>query len=121
MNTYFIFKIVHLTGIFFIFSALGGHMLRAAIGNKEDNPLPKFIGRFHVVGIVLVLLAGIGLVTQFREIDAFGWIIGKFFILLMLAVWPMYLYGAKEKLPWLGGVGVLLGFVAAVFALYKPF
>ena len=121
LNTYYIFKIVHLTGLFFVFSALGGHMFRAAIGSKEDNPLPKFIGRFHVVGLVLVLLAGIGLLTHFKEIDVFVWIIVKFFVLLMLATWPMYLYGDKKKLPLLGVAGVLLGLVAAVFALYKPF
>ena len=118
---YLIFKIVHLTGIFLVFSALGGHMFRAAIGSREDNPLPKFIGMFHKVGLLLVLLAGIGLLTQFGEIKAIGWIIVKFFVLVMLAVWPMYLYGAKEKLPWLGGAAILLGLVAAFFALYKPF
>ena len=96
-------------------------MFRAAIGSKEDNPLPKFIGRFHVGGLVLVLLGGIGLLLHFSKIDAFGWIVVKFFVLLMLATWPMYLYGDKEKLPWLGAAGVLLGFVAAVFALFKPF
>jgi hypothetical protein len=121
LGTYYIFKIVHLTGIFFVFSALGGHMFRAAIGSKEDNPLPKFIGMFHKVGLLLVLLAGIGLFTHFSEIHRFGWVIAKFFILLMLAVWPLYLYGAKKKLPWLGGAAILFGSVAAFFALYKPF
>lgn len=96
-------------------------MLRAAIGSRKDNPLPKFIGMFHKVGLLLVLLAGIGLLTHFGEIDAIGWIIVKFFVLLMLAVWPMYLYDAKEKLPWLGGAPILFGLVAAIFALYKPF
>ena len=121
MNTYYIFKIVHLAGIFFVFSALGGHMFRAAIGSKEDNTLPKFIGMFHKVGLVLVFLAGLGLLAQFGEVDTFGWIIAKFFILMMLAIWPLYLYGAKEKLPWLGGAAIMLGLVAAFFALYKPF
>jgi hypothetical protein len=121
LGTYYIFKIVHLTGIFFVFSALGGHMFRAAIGSKEDNPLPKFIGMFHKVGLLLVLLAGMGLLLHFGEVDKFGWIIAKFFVLIMLAIWPLYLYGAKEKLPWLGGAAILLGLVAAFFALYKPF
>jgi hypothetical protein len=53
LGTYYILKIVHLTGIFFVFSALGGHMFRAAIGSKEDNPLPKFIGMFHKVASFL--------------------------------------------------------------------
>lgn len=121
MGTYYIFKIVHLAGIFFVFSALGGHMCRAAIGSKEDNPLPKFIGIFHKVGLGLVLLAGMGLLTHVGEVDTLGWIIAKFFVLMMLAIWPLYLYGAKEKLPWLGGTSILLGLVAAIFALYKPF
>ena len=121
MAYYLIFKIVHLTGIFLVFSALGGHMFRAAIGSKEDNPLPKFIGMFHKVGLLLVLLAGIGLLTQVGGFEQFGWIVVKFFVLLMLAMWPMYLYGAKEKLPWLGGAAILFGMVAAFFALYKPF
>jgi hypothetical protein len=120
LGTYYIYKIVHLTGIFFVFSALGGHMFRAAIGSKEDNPLPKFIGIFHKVGL-LVLLAGMGLLTHVGEVDTLGWIIAKFFVLMMLAIWPLYLYGAKEKLPWLGGAAILLGLVAAFFALYKPF
>jgi len=121
LNTYYIFKIVHLAGIFFVFSALGGHMFRAAIGSKEDNPLPKFIGMFHKVGLLIVLLGGLGLLMRFSNIQAFGWIIVKFFVLVMLAVWPLYLYGTKEKLPWLGGAAILFGLVATFFALYKPF
>jgi hypothetical protein len=121
VDTYYIYKIIHLTGIFFVFSALGSHMFRAAIGSKEDNPLPKFVGMFHKVGLALVLLAGIGLLTHLGQIDTFFWVIAKFFILAMLAIWPLYLYGAKEKLPWLGGAAILLGVVAAFFALYKPF
>ena len=121
LNTYYILKIVHLAGIFFVFSALGGHMFRAAVGSKEDNPLPKFIGIFHKVGLLIVLLGGLGLFMQFSNIQAFGWIIVKFFVLVMLAVWPLYLYGTKEKLPWLGGAAILFGLVATFFALYKPF
>lgn len=121
MDTYYIFKILHLTGIFLLFSALGGHLFRAAIGSKEDIPLPKFIGMFHKAGLILVLLAGIGLLANIGEIDTFGWIIGKFFILMMLAIWPLYLQGPKERLPWLGGAAVMLGLVAAFLALYKPF
>ena len=116
MNTYFIFKIIHLTGMFFIFSALGGHMFRAAIGSKEDNPLPKFIGMFHKLGLLLVLLSGLGLLKHFSHVNSFGWVIAKFFVLLMLAIWPMYLYGAKKKLPLLGVAVVLTGMVAAFFA-----
>jgi hypothetical protein len=96
-------------------------MFRAAIGSKEDNPMPKFIGMFHKVGLLLVLLGGIGLLTQLGKIDTFFWVIAKFFILAMLAIWPLYLYGSKEKLPWFGGAAILLGLVAAFFALYKPF
>ncbi|MDH3392503.1 MAG: hypothetical protein OEL66_00735 [Desulfobulbaceae bacterium] len=121
MNTYYIFKIVHLTGMFFVFSALGGHIFRATIGSKEDNPLPKFIGMFHKVGLVLILLSGLGLLKHLGHIDSLGWVIVKFFILLMLAIWPMYLYGAKKKMPLLGVAVVLTGMVAAFFALYKPF
>ncbi len=121
MDTYYLFKVFHLTGIFFVFSALGGHMFRAAIGSKEDNPMPKFIGIFHKVGLLLVLLSGLGLLTHFSDVDVFGWVIAKFFILVMLAIWPLYLYGAKKNLPWFGGAAVLTGLVAAFFALYKPF
>jgi len=70
---------------------------------------------------LLVLVAGIGLFTHFSQIDRFIWIIAKFFILLMLAVWPVYLYGDKKNLPWLGVTSILLGLVAAVLAFYKPF
>jgi hypothetical protein len=121
LSTYYILKIVHLAGIFLIFSALGGHMFRAAIGSKQDNPLPKFFGMFHKVGLLLVLLAGMGLLAHLGGFEKFGWIIVKFFILMILAIWPAYLYGAKEKLPWLGGAAILFGLVAAFFALYKPF
>lgn len=121
LNTYFLFKIVHLTGIFFVFSALGGHMFRASIGSKEDNPLPKFIGMFHKVGLILVLLSGLGLLKHFSHIETFGWVIVKFFVLLMLATWPLYLYGDKKKLPLLGTAAVLTGLVAAFCAVYKPF
>jgi len=96
-------------------------MFRTAIGSKEDNPLPQFIRMFHRVGLLLALIGGIGLLTHFSQIDRFIWIIAKFFILLMLAAWPLYLYGDKKNLPWLGGASVLLGLVAAVLALYKPF
>ena len=96
-------------------------MFRAAIGSKEDNPMPKFIGMFHKVGLLLILLSGLGLLNHFSHIDSFVWVIIKFFVLLMLAIWPMYLYGAKKNLSLLGVAVVLTGMVAAFFALYKPF
>ena len=70
---------------------------------------------------MVVLLSGLGLLKHFSHVDSFVWVIAKFFVLLMLAIWPIYLYGAKKKLPLLGSAAVLTGMVAAFFALYKPF
>ncbi|THB77844.1 MAG: hypothetical protein D6B25_05695 [Desulfobulbaceae bacterium] len=121
MSTYYLYKLVHLTGIFFLFSTLGGHMFSASLGTRKDNPMPKFMSIFQKIGLLLVLLGGLGLLTHIGDFSSFGWIIIKFFVLAMLAMWHLYLYGAKEKLPLMGGAAIILGLVAAIFALYKPF
>lgn len=123
MIPYAVYKVVHLLGMFLLFTILGGialHVLNG--GTRESNVGRKLAGALHGVALFVILLGGFGMLARLGLVKgAFpGWIWAK------LTIWV--LLGAFGTLPyrrpglakiWLVGLPVL-GALAAWFAIYKP-
>lgn len=123
MIPYEIYKIVHLIGIFMIMISLGGLIIHAINeGEKANNRFRKAIGITHGVGLVLVLVAGFGLLARIGIHWPWpGWVIGKVVIWLVLGVFSAlpYRMGASGKGLWYALI--VLGALAAYLAIMKPF
>ena len=123
MLSYEVYKLVHVIGIIMIFVSLGGVMIHSFNGGtKVDNQWRKAAGITHGIGLVLVLVAGFGLLARVGIGWPWpGWVIGKLVIWIVLGGLSGLIYklGTSGKGLWY--IVILLGAIAASFAIFKPF
>lgn len=123
MLSYEVYKLIHLIGIIMIFVTLGGIMIHAFNGGtKADNHWRKAAGITHGVGLLFVLVGGFGLLARIGiQWPWPGWVFGKAVIWLLLGgiSGVIYKLGVEGKGLWY--VVILLGAIAASFAIFKPF
>ncbi len=126
--SYAIFKVVHLLGVVFLFTALGGSVflrlasVRSAVEDLGGD-VRKLTGMVHGVALLVILAAGFGALALLPTVEEGipGWVWAKLVIWLVLgAVLPLVRKAPKAAgiLWWLLP---LLGGAAAWLAIYKPF
>lgn len=117
------YTILHIAGIIMVFMPLAAIIQHISSGgDKSDNPRRKQIAITHGIGVLLILISGFGMLAKLGIHWPWpGWVFVKFGIWLLLSALIGLAYRFKksaEKL-WLGLI--LIGVVAAVFGLSKPF
>jgi len=125
--TYSAYKVIHLLGVLFLFTAIGGSVFlrfpsvqKALEGNGTD--VRRLTGIVHGVALLVILISGFGVLAHLDKMQGGvpGWVWGKLVIWLLLgAALPMArkLPRAASLLWWLLP---LLGGVAAWLAVVKP-
>ena len=122
--SYQFYLILHLTGIFMLFSALGGMAVHAMNGGtKETNSARKMLAIFHGVGLLFMLVSGFGLLARINGDDMSlpPWIHIKLTIWLLLGSVVSLFYRKAEMSRWWYLLVLVLGIAAAATAVYKPF
>lgn len=124
MITYPIYKLIHLLGIFLMFSSLAGIAFYTANGGTKDrNSLRKQAGIAHGIGLFLVLLGGFGMLAKLG-ITEFPFPV---WVWIKLTIWVAFgglvaLASRKQdhaKILW--WVIPFLAVFAAFVAIVKPF
>lgn len=120
--SYEAYKLMHIFGMYLLFFSLGGIVLFAMNGNtKSDNKHRLYVAITHGLGLVLILVAGFGLL-KFRGISHSAlpvWVVVKLVVwlafggLLALASKPKF-----AKILWF--VFPALGLISAYLGLYQP-
>ncbi len=111
------YKILHFVGIFAMLLGIVGMILNKSI--LKDNPFQKkTFAILHGLGLVVVLVAGFGLLAKL-ELGMPGWAIAKLGLWLTLGAIPV----ASRFLAPMATVWLALGVasVAAYLATTKPF
>ena len=122
MISYETYKLFHVLGILLIFFGLGGVAVHAAGGGqRNDNPLRKALASAHGIGLVLLLVAGFGMLARLQLSFGSGWLWGKIVIWLVLGFATMLPYRSPALARWAVVVFPLLGLAAAYLARFKPF
>ena len=112
---------LHILGILLTFLAIGGiiaHNMNG--GTKDTNEARTPLAAIHGTGLLLVLVAGFGMLARLGASPAEPWAIGKLVIWLALGgiIAPIY------KMPRKGAIFLavvpLLGAAAALLVLLKP-
>jgi uncharacterized membrane protein len=118
-----IYKLLHLAGILFVFVSVGGLAVHAANGGtRASNALRKLIAGMHGIGLLVVLVAGFGMLAKLGIMGQIpGWVWAKLVIWLLLGAMVIVPYKKPSWGPALLVVLPLLGVLAAYLALYKPF
>ena len=102
MISYELYKVIHLVGVVALFAALGGAALLVIHGGAASGtPARRATALLHAAGLLLVLVAGFGLVAR---LDLFTggmpmWVAGK------LVVW------------FLAGIALIV--VSGIYALWR--
>ena len=116
MSTLQIFYFIHFAGLASLFLGMG-----AILGMGEDRKhINKFVGIFHGIGILLILIGGFGLLGVMKT----GFPI---WIIIKLAMWvalSMIMILAKRKICTPKATAILaliLGLVAIAMCVFKPF
>lgn len=126
--SYAIFKVVHLFGVLFLFTAIGGSVflrlasVRSAVEDLGGD-VRKLTGMVHGVALLVILVAGFGALAMLPTVEEGvpGWVWAKVVIWLLLgAVLPL-IRKAPRAAPILWWLLPLLGGTAAWLAIYKPF
>jgi len=121
--SYTFYKTLHFLGLFATLISLGGiafHMLQG--GTKENFLSRKKVGALHGIGLVLVLVAGFGLMARGHfKMGSDMWLWGKLLVWLVVGAYPVFFYKMGQKATGLLGGLFLLLFVAVYLVEFKPF
>ena len=107
-----IYHILHLVGVIFVFVGIGG--LLSPNGNTRTGM------KYHGIGLLIILIAGFGLIAKLNLSYTAPWVIGKMIIWLALGGLPVL---AKKRALQPGVIvliAVALGGVAAYLGYLKP-
>ncbi len=119
---YEFYKLLHIIGIFLLFMSLGGMALHGINGGtKQDNSARKLLAIGHGIGLLLMLVAGFGLMARLQIASNWPlWIWPKIIVWTLLggASALVYRKAAISRAMWF--VILTLGSLAAFSAIYKP-
>ena len=125
MLTYETYKVLHLLGVFLLFVALAGITLHAANGaGKAENRLRRAVTIMHGLGMLIVLVAGFGLLARLGIMgSAFGqgWVISKLVIWFIAGALLAVPYKMPDRASLIFYLLPVLGLAAAYLAIHKPF
>ena len=117
MLSYHAYKLIHLLGIFLLLLSLGGQLVQS-----EMESWRKLLKASHGVGLLLLFVAGFGLIARLGvEWPWPAWIYLKLFIWILLGTLPAFARrtASSGKVLWWPVLG--LATFAAYLATFKPF
>ncbi|MGD9573327.1 MAG: hypothetical protein AB7V62_15700 [Thermoleophilia bacterium] len=124
MISYTVYKLVHLFGMFMVFSVLGGIALHALNGGtKQDNVGRTLVAALHGTALFLILLGGFGMLARLGIVQGGlpGWIYAKLAIWVALPFVGMLPYRRPASAKWVLLALPCIGLLAGIIALTKPF
>ena len=116
--SYAVYKVLHLLGLMLLFFALGGYTLKGKPEAKSERIL---LAVCHGVGLLLMLVAGFGLLARLGFKGAPGWAWAKVGVWLVFGAAPMVIKRTPERVRPIWAVLSWLGTLAAYLAIAKPF
>ena len=124
MIPYETYKVLHILGVLLAFATLGGLALTVANGaTKSTSSVRRLIGISHGVATFIILLGGFGALARLGVMhgNLQGWVLVKiacWAVLAVLVAIPYHKPDLARNIFWCLPV---LGGVAVVMAIYKPF
>jgi hypothetical protein len=116
--SYQFYTLLHIVGIVLVFMAVGALAFHGANGgSRETNQIRGLVMATHGVGVLLILVAGFGMLAKVQSMSAGlpGWLHPKLLVWVLLGAAPVILTRKPEwgKLMW-----VALPLLAAVAAYF---
>jgi hypothetical protein len=116
-----VYKAMHLFGVMLTVTALGGMAIHAANGGTRGASLTRRLTTAaHGIGLLLVLGAGFGMLSQLDRSVIGGWVVAKFVIWLILGGLAAVPYRRPQFARVIFLLVPLLAATAGILALTKP-
>ena len=118
--SYEIYKILHLLGLSLVVLSLGGiihHVING--GTKQSDAFRRGTMITHGVGLLLLVVAGFGMLAKMGIYSPPGWVIGKIVIWLVLGAFVAIAYKNAKMAKNFWFAVPLLVLISAVLALYR--
>ena len=122
MIDYSVYKFLHIVGVLMIFFSLGGVVMHVVNGGTRDYAFRKMVAMTHGIGMLLVLVAGFGMLARLGIHWPWpGWIIAKVLLWLVFgsALFLIYRFASYARLLW--WVLLALATLTIYIVLFKPF
>ena len=120
-----VYKIVHLLSLFVLFSVAGAVAVHAANGGtRKGNAARGLVAGLHGFSLVFLLVSGFGMLARLDVEHNWlfpGWIWGKIAIWALFAVLVLLPYRRSALAKPLFLLAPILGALAALLAIWKPF
>lgn len=123
MFSYQLYNLLHILGIVLVFMAVGALAFHGANGGtKESNKARGLVMATHGVGLVLIAIAGFGMLARIQPMSAGvpGWLHPKMLVWVLIAASPVILNRKPEWGKALWFVLPLLAATSAYFAINHP-
>ena len=121
MISFTVYKAFHLVGIMLTITALGGMAIHAANGGTRGQSLTRTLTTAaHGTGLLLVIVAGFGMLARLGLSASSGWVLVKLGIWLLLGLAALVPYRRPQFARVLFLTVPLLAALAGVMALTKP-
>jgi hypothetical protein len=118
---FIVYKTVHLIGVMLVVSALGGMAIHAANGGSRSESLTRRLTTVaHGTGLLLIIVAGFGMLARLDRPATGGWVIAKFTIWLVLGALAAVPYRRPQFARVVFVLVPLLAATAALLAITKP-
>jgi hypothetical protein len=115
---YDFYRVLHFTGFFFTFFALGILWLHLQQASRNKTPAYKWAMAFHGIGITAILVAGFGMMAK-AKVPWENWLSLKLGLWFLLAISPALLKRVPGILQPMVLIIPLIGVVAAYAARYR--
>ena len=114
-----IYQIIHLVGVFMVFLSYGGMIVRSAVGS-DNKDIRRLGAMTSGIGLVLILVGGFGLLAKL-QFGWPGWVIVKIVVWVLLGAMIAIINRKPQysQYSWWGTI--LLGLVALLMVILKPF
>ena len=115
-----VYLFIHLFGVCLLFASLGGlalHMMNG--GDKASNANRKLIMLSHGLALIVIVVAGVGLLKRGYGSMSDGWVHAKLTIWLVLGAAPAIIYRVPKAAKMLWFILPLMGGLAFYFARFK--
>lgn len=121
--SYMFYKILHVAAALSVFGMMGAVCLHVMNGGtREQGAGRALVGAMHGISLLLVLVAGFGLLARLNIITGWpGWVWAKLGIWLLVGAWIVVPYRRPALARPMLIVLPFLGLAAAWLALTKPF
>jgi hypothetical protein len=116
---YQFYQIIHLVGVFMVFLAYGGLIVRSATGS-ENKDVRRLGAITSGLGLLLILVGGFGLLARLNY-GWPGWVLVKIAIWVILGAMIVVINRKPQCSQMIWWSTVILGLVALLMVVYKPF